>query len=140
MRRTIAVLTIAVFLLVALAACSQTSFFMSNDGNSIHVVATGGAKDSDSGTMTASDGCGLLITPAVKNGSFHVKAVHNSGEIVFDEDVTGNAEKTIGTDGSFDITISSENADGIIDISTYNRTQKASQDRSQARMQPIAEE
>lgn len=117
--------------LVAFAAALATSFTLVACGGAptltvnenetgIHVEAAGGVVGTNTGEITIADGYGLCINHIVEQGSFHVKATDESGNVILDKDITDNIADYVSANGKVEVEITAQDATGTMDVIAYD--------------------
>ena len=127
MRRLFA-LVASLVVVMALTGCGMSSFGLTTDDAGVHAVAKGGADGASAGKITIGEGEGLCINHVINKGSFHVVATDSMGRVVFDEIVKDSVADMVDVQGVFDIEISSDKADGTVDVIAYDKEAQAQAD------------
>ena len=128
MRKTFAILA-ALLAALAFAGCAPATFGVETDDAGVHAVAKNGAEGSGTGAISIGEGYGLCVNHIVNRGSFHVTATDTeSGEVVFDEDLTDNILDMADVQGDFDVVVTAKGADGTVDVIAYDKEAQAQAD------------
>jgi len=103
-----------------LVACGKSSLSVTSEDDGIHAVAKNRAEGAATGNITIEDGYGMCINHIVESGSFHVKAIDQEGNVVFDDDITDNIMNLVPVTGEIEVGITANKATGTIDIIAYD--------------------
>ncbi len=102
---------------LALAACTQSSFGAESDESGVRAEAVGHASGTATGNITIEDGYGIAINTRLEGGSFDVSIANSDGVEVWSGTRDNNVAPIIDTGaGDFTLTIEAKSATGTLEI------------------------